>query len=157
MVKKNARNKVIVKSVLKGILASIILLAFFFLIFTWVSGITFALNQLMLLWPFVFALSFGFGLQFGLYSFLKDALKIKNIVAKTTVTGSGVISTGSMAACCAHFIPSLIPILGLSIAPGLSGVLIESMRYQKLFFSIGIIANIIGIITMVRMIKTRPK
>ena len=60
---------------------------------------------------------------------------------------SGDVSAGSMAACCAHHITDVLPLLGLS---GLAAFLAS---YQVLFILIGVLSNVVGITIMLETIQ----
>src|SRR3989344_430393 len=66
----NMNNK-ITKPMLYGILASSILLGVYFTILTLVSGWSFAQEQFASYWYFVVSLAIGFGIQIGLYQYIK--------------------------------------------------------------------------------------
>ena len=134
---KNMKNKN--NSVLYGLTAGLALLLFYLIIVSLFQGIGFAFLNLRSLWYLILPLAIGFGVQVGLYFSIKHTALING-----TAAGTAAISSGSMIACCSHFILSLIPIPGFSSAAGFL------TRYQKLFLIFGIISNIIGIIIMLR-------
>ena len=68
------RFGVISKSALMGVIGAFSLLGIYFLILTVVSGWTFALSQFFEFWHFVVSLAIGFGIQIGLYYYLKKAI-----------------------------------------------------------------------------------
>src|SRR3972149_4196192 len=74
------------------------------------------------LWYGVLALSAGFGVQVGLFSFIRRAIRERRAAATGSVAVSGGISTGSMAACCVHHLGAVLPLLGLS---GRAGFLVR--------------------------------
>ena len=122
------------KSVFYGLLAGTALLFFYIGILTLFENFNFAVANFRSLWYWIIPLSIGFGTQIGLYASIMHTAKIN-----AEVSASGGVSGGSMIACCAHFILNAIPILGLS---GLATFL---MAYQKVFFSVGIVSNVVGI------------
>ena len=126
-------------SVLYGLLAGIGLLLFYLGVLSIFQGIEFAFLNLRSLWYFIFPLAIGFGIQIGLYTSIKHNAMINGVAG-----GTGGIAGGSMIACCSHFLLNLIPIVGIS---GIATIL---MNYQKWFLGVGIIANIFGIIFMLR-------
>ena len=132
MVKRN-------NSVLYGLLAGLGLLLFYLGVLSIFQGIDFAFSNLRSLWYFIFPLAIGFGIQIGLYVSIKHNAMINGVAS-----GTGGIAGGSMIACCSHFLLNLIPIVGIS---GIATIL---MNYQKWFLGVGIIANIFGIIFMLR-------
>ncbi len=122
------------KSWIYGILSGLGILAFFIVILTIFQSWGLAIYEFKRLWPWLITLAIGFGTQIGLYaSIIHDATINRGI--KTT----GGISGGSMLICCSHYLLNLLPIIGVS---ALSTFLME---YQKWFFSVGIVASIVGI------------
>ena len=93
----------------------------------------------------IIALSLGLGIQGFLYSHLRIKLRRETLRgAKSSMAASGGVSTASMVACCAHFLPTLgLPLLSAAAA-GLE-------RYQTLFFLFGVFSNLFGIGFMLRM------
>ncbi|MBI4188874.1 MAG: hypothetical protein HY529_06675, partial [Chloroflexi bacterium] len=85
--------------------------------------------------------------QAGLFFFIRDSLRERQAVATGSVAASGGISAGSMAACCAHHLSDVLPILGLS------GAAIFLARYQLFFIILGVLSNIIGISIMLETIQ----
>ncbi len=114
-----------------GALASLSLTVIYFLIVSLAQGFEHALQSFLSLWYLMLPLVLGFGFQIYLFFYLRAA-------ASATVASGGV-STGSMAACCAHHIADVLPIAGLS------GSLIFFSNYQPLFLLLGILSNAIGI------------
>ena len=117
-----------------GFLAGTALLFFYIGVLTLFENFNFAISSFRNLWYWIILLAAGFGAQIGLYSSIIHTAKLN-----AEVSASGGISGGSMVACCSHFILNATPILGLS---GLATFL---MAYQKWFFGVGIISNVIGI------------
>src|SRR3989344_5043306 len=79
--------------------------------------------------------------------------RIYNLIIHTArinaeIAVSGTVSGGSMVACCIHFALNVAPILGFS---GLAAFL---MVYQKWFFGLGILSNVIGITVLVKHRRT---
>src|SRR3989344_3562117 len=94
--------------------------AFYFLLLFAITGdINHPLSQFTLLQPWMSLLIIGFGIQFGLFWLLRKghhfSLYKTHDAQLTTGTGTAV-SGMAMAACCAHHLVDLLPILGLSAA-----------------------------------------
>ena len=106
-----------------------------------------AWQQTVELWYWVLALAGGFGLQAGLFSFIRQGIRERRAAATGSVAASGGVSAGSMAACCAHHLSDVLPLLGLS------GVAIFLVRYQLFFIIIGVVSNIVGITIMLETIQ----
>lgn len=137
------------KSIIVGFLGSLGLFLIYFLILTLANSFSHALEQFYLLWPWMSVLIIGFGAQVGLYSHIRRELrqrKEKNQTNKELAASAG-LSTGSMVACCAHHLVDVLPIIGLSAA------FLFLVKYQILFIILGILANIIGIIFMLDIVK----
>ncbi len=108
---------------------------------------THALEQTASLWYWVVALAGGFGIQAGLFSFIRQGIRERKAAVTGSVAASGGVSAGSMAACCAHHLADVLPLLGLS------GVAIFLVRYQLFFIVAGVLSNIIGITIMLETIQ----
>lgn len=127
--------------IVKAVLAVISLLLFYFVIVSTISGFTFALSQFRDYWYFLLSLTFGFGIQIGLYSYLKQLIKNSGTsMSGKTVAVTGTTSTLAMISCCAHYLANIVPILGIS------GILSIITQYQVRIFWIGLLFNIWGIV-----------
>ena len=135
----------ITKSVLYGILASVILLGVYFAVLTLVSGWSFAQSQFATYWYFVVSLAVGFGVQIALYQYIKSLVHSGKGMGKV-VGVSGTTSTAAMISCCAHYLVNLVPILGAT------GLVSFVAQYQIKLFLVGILLNIIGVAYMANKI-----
>jgi P-type Cu+ transporter len=81
-------NNSILKSVRNGLAAVFILLGIYVFIVSLVSGWDFMLLQLFKYWYYVGALALGFGIQVGLYTYLKNAIKQKASPHVLAVSGT---------------------------------------------------------------------
>lgn len=68
------------KIFLNAITTTLSLLLLYFAIVTLISGFKFALSQFESFWYFLVSLAVGFGIQIGLYSYLKQLVKNSKIV-----------------------------------------------------------------------------
>lgn len=127
-------------SALKGLLGTFSLLVFYFAIITLISGWEFAQDQFAQFWYFVISLAIGFGIQVGLYSYLKSVVH-QNVSAKV-VTTSGATSAAAMISCCSHYLANILPILGIT------GFITIVTQYQIQLFWVGLIFNFGGILYM---------
>lgn len=125
------------KSVFKGGLASLTLLSVYFLILTLVSGWKFAWEQFSQFWYYIISLALGFGVQLGLYSYLKGI--VKQQATGQVLATTGATSTTAMISCCAHYLTNILPILGMT------GIITFIGQYQVQFFWIGLFFNLLGI------------
>src|SRR3989338_4753232 len=89
-----------------GFLATLALLIFYVLIVSLVSGFEFMLGQLKDYWYFIFSLALGFGIQVGLYSYLKYSI-VEKKMGKGILAVSGTTSTFAMVSCRAHYLVNL--------------------------------------------------
>lgn len=122
-----------------GTAALTILLAVYVSVVSLVSGWNFMLTQLQTYWYFVISLAIGFGIQVGLYSYLKSAVSRTNMSGRVLAV-SGTTSTAAMISCCAHYLVNILPILGTV------GIVTVISQYQVQFFWVGLLFNLIGII-----------
>jgi len=106
-----------------------------------------ATGQFGEMWYYVLILSAGFGIQAGLFSFIKSGVHSGMKGAAAEVAASGSVSTASMAACCAHHIVEVAPLLGISAAA------MFLTKYQTPFIVVGIFSNVIGITIMLGIIQ----
>ena len=134
-------QKILQGSILKGLLGASLLLVFYFVIVTLISGWQFTQGQFSRFWYFILALAFGFGIQVGLYSYLKNSIRSQNPSA-TVLAASGTISTAAMISCCTHYLANILPILGIT------GFITIITQYQIQLFWVGLAANLGGILYM---------
>lgn len=131
-----------------GAAAGLILLVFYFTFLSLLNSFSHALSEFSRLWYWVLLLAVGFGLQVGLYTFVREAIRQKQTKGATgAVVASGTLSTGSMIACCLHHLTDVLPILGLAAAT------VFLLKYQTLFILIGVLSNLIGIAIMMEIIQ----
>ncbi|MCR4263462.1 MAG: hypothetical protein NUV98_01955 [Candidatus Roizmanbacteria bacterium] len=135
----------------KGLIAAVFLLAIYFTVISLVSGWNFAQDQFQRFWYFVITLAIGFGIQVGLYSYIKGAMQNKNVVQGNVLALSGTASTAAMISCCAHYIVTMLPILGAV------GIITVISQYQIQFFWVGLVFNGAGIMYMINRVMTLKK
>lgn len=140
---KESKFRMIVKPILKGLTASLVLLLVYFLVLTFISGWSFALNQFVRYWYFIISLSIGFGIQVGFYAYLRGVIKNQS---KKVLIASGATSTAAMISCCSHYLVNLLPIIGIT------GFVTIVSQYQVQFFYVGLLFNILGILYMLNKI-----
>ena len=138
---QSLNQKILQGSILKGFLGSSALLIFYFVIVTSISGWNFAQDQFAKFWYFILAFALGFGIQVGLYTFLKNSISRKNPSAKV-LAASGTTSGVFMVSCCAHYLANILPILGIT------GFITIITQYQVRLFWVGLAANLAGILYM---------
>lgn len=127
------------KFIIVGVISGLVMVFVYFVILSIANSFSHALDQFFEIWYWILALSVGFGIQVGLYSFVKTSFR--------TVAISGGISTGSMVACCLHHLVDVLPLMGLTVA------VVFLIKYQTLFFVIGILSSIVSIIIMLEIVQ----
>ena len=135
------------RHILIGVGAAVLLIIIYLGIITLAQDWTHALQQTAELWYWVLALAGGFGIQAGLFSFIRQSIRERRAATTGSVAVSGGVSSGSMAACCAHHLSDVLPLIGLS------GVAIFLVRYQLFFIIVGVVSNIVGITIMLETIQ----
>ena len=134
-----------------GIIAALGMVGFYLGLLTLTSDWYNAKMQFSEYRGWILALSFGLGVQATLFSFMIKRLQRSHMKgAKATLFASGGMSTASMAACCAHYLISLLPILSLPFFSAAAAGLVEHQR--ELFF-LGVLSNLFGIVVMIRVMQ----
>lgn len=119
----------------------LVLLGIYISILTAVSGGAFALNQFSAFWHFIVGLALGFGIQVGLFSYLRTAIR-SHCAPSRVLAVSGTTSTAAMISCCAHYLTNILPVIGTA------GFIAVVSQYQTEFFWIGLASNAAGIVYM---------
>jgi len=120
--------------------AFVLLLSVYFGVVGLVSGMDFALDEFAKFWPFLLALALGFGIQVGLYVYLKDLVAHHHGASGKVVAVSGTTSTAAMVSCCAHYLANVAPVLGVA------GFFTVVAEYQVELFWVGLAFNAAGIV-----------
>ena len=131
-------------AVAAAMLASAALLALYFGVLTVVSNWDFAREQFAEYGLFIIALSIGFGLQVGLFAYLR--LAARAAASGKVLAASGTTSGAAMLSCCTHYLVNLVPALG---ATGLMTLVSE---YQVQLLWVGVASNVVGIAFMLRRV-----
>lgn len=134
------------KSWIYGILGGLILFGFYLILSTLLSSFSHALSQFSYRWYLMLPLVIGFGIQIGLFVYVKNYCKQTGIETASVGAGGG-ISGIAMVACCSHNLVGLFALIGIA------GVALFLTKYQTTFLLIGIAANIFGIIYMLNHLK----
>jgi len=94
------------------------------------------------------AIAGGFGVQVGLYVYLRRLRRRHHALrSPTALTAAGTgTSSVAMVACCAHHVTDALPMLGLSAAATFLS------QYRIPFMLLGIVTNLVGIAIMLRLI-----
>lgn len=133
----------IVRSAAYGLLASAGLLTFYLITITLAEDWSHARWQLAADRVFIVPIIAGFGLQVGLFVYLR-ALHARAHGAG--MTASAGASTSAMLACCAHHLPELLPILGIS------GAAMFLNEYKAELLWIALAMNMAGVGYVLRLV-----
>jgi len=128
-----------------GLAGSLLLTGLYFGIVSWAESFEHALDYFWQDRWIVFPIILGFGVQTALYVVLKLRLFLPGESGNPSgiLTGtSGATSTIAMAACCAHHVTDVLPVLGLTAA---SAFLAE---YRTAFMLVGLGTTLAEIVVM---------
>jgi YHS domain-containing protein len=140
----------IIGPILYGSGGLVLLLVVYFGVVSLISGKDFALEQFATFWYFIVLLALGFGIQVGLYIYLKGLVGRHRASGKM-VAVSGTTSTAAMVSCCAHYLTNILPILGVT------GFLTVVADYQVELFWIGLAFNAAGILYVASKVSQAAK
>lgn len=129
-----------------GLAGGFALLLVYFLILSVLNSFGHAISQFISMWYWILALAIGFGIQIGLYTYVKQAA-FANTSASAEIAATGGISATSMIGCCLHHVTDVIPLIGLSAAT------LFVTQYQAQFMILGVASNIVGITMMLNIIQ----
>jgi len=118
-----------------------VLLGIYLLVLTAVSGWGYALSQFSFFWYFIVGLALGFGIQVGLFSYLRSAVR-SHCASGSVLAVSGTTSTAAMLSCCAHYLVNILPVIGAA------GLIASVAQYQIELFWFGLTCNLAGILYM---------
>jgi hypothetical protein len=143
------KNRVVIRSYLWGVSGSALLLAIYFVTLTLSNSLVHAIEEFRALGVWIVLLTAGFGIQTGLFAYVRTSLKARASSAQATASmaATGGMSATSMVACCMHHVTDILPILGVSAAT------LFLVKYQSFFLAIGVASNFIGITVMLRLIQ----
>lgn len=122
-----------------GVLATAGLLGFYFLILSLVSDWAFTVDQFVTYWYYIISLAIGFGIQIGLFTYLRSSIQ-NHCSSGKVVAVSGTTSTVAMISCCAHYLVNILPIIGAT------GLITLVGQYQVELFWVGLASNAAGIL-----------
>jgi len=126
----------------RGLIAALVagaaLVALDALVLTLANSLAHAVGELVRLWAWLGVLVVGFSAQVGLFSYARGAAKDHGLPA-SGVLGSGVTSTASMLACCAHHLTDALPLVGLT------GAALFLANYQRVFLVLGVGSNLVAL------------
>ncbi len=134
-------RKLKIKIIRNSIIAVLIVIAVNLLVLAVLNFPSMAIFQLKKYIWLLIPLILGFGVQIGLFTYLRHL----NIVCGITMAGSGGISGISMILCCSHYLVNFLPFISLSFASFLT-------KYTFYILLFGVAANIFGILFMLSKI-----
>jgi hypothetical protein len=150
-----SKRRRILLPIAAGLTGSIFLTGLYLGIVSWAESPEHAIDFLWQDRWIVFPIILGFGLQVALYVILKKRLfiPVSSVGPSGMMTGaSGATSTIAMAACCAHHVTDVLPLIGLTAAATFLA------EYRTAFMLIGLGATLIGIVVMlVILVRERRK
>lgn len=137
---------------LHGVVASLTLFVVYVSVLTLVSGRPYMLDKLGEDAPFLVFLVPSFGAQVGLWVHLRRKVRRQRAANATTGACGGVSGT-AMVACCAHYLPTILPLIGVS------ALATTLMAVRTPLLIIAIAANFAGIGWIwraIRRLRTTP-
>ena len=138
-----------------GLAGALALVALYFGIVSWAESPKHAVEQLWQDRWIISPILLGFGLQAALYVILKIRLFLPGSVidpSRSWMGAGGATSSLAMAACCAHHVTDVLPVLGLTAATAFLA------QYRIPFMLVGLGMNLVGIVVMLAiLLKERHK
>lgn len=130
-----------------GVGAAAALMGFYALVLGLANSFAHAVDDFVRLWPWMTALTAGFAVQVGLFTYARKAARDRGTAAARGMAASGGTSAASMVACCAHHLTDVLPLIGLT------GAAFFLASYQSLFLFLGVLANLVGVVFMLGEIR----
>ena len=134
-----------------GFGGALALFALYLAIVTWAQGWQHAVELFRQDAWLVIPIMAGFGVQVGLYTYLRGVLRRGSRQSKMMMGAGGGTSTAAMVACCAHHAADVLPLLGLSAAASFLAA------YKIPFMLFGLAMNLIGIVVIVCAIRQEQR
>jgi copper chaperone CopZ len=125
------------KPLILGFGAAIALLALYLGVITALQGFGHALDQLIQDRWFISVISAGFGIQVGLFAYLRQLAKRGRVSGMAASTGTSAVG---MLACCAHHLSDVLPIVGVS------GAMLFVNHFKVPLLWLGVASNLAGIV-----------
>ncbi|MBS3163521.1 hypothetical protein J4427_02420 [Candidatus Woesearchaeota archaeon] len=124
------------------VIAFLIVIGINFLVLYSLNFPAMAVSQIKKYFLLLVLLITGFGVQIGLFTYLKH----KSVVCSATSMASGGISSISMILCCSHYALNIFPFMSASLASSLA-------KYTLQILLFGLLANAVGIYFMVKKMR----
>ena len=135
-------DKLKLRIIRNSIIAVLIVVIINFLVLAILNFPAMAIFQIKKYIWLLIPLVLGFGVQIGLYTYLRHL----NAICSITSMAGGGVSSISMILCCSHYLVNFLPFISLSFATFLT-------RYTFYILLFGVVANIFGIIFMLNKIR----
>ena len=138
--------------IIAGLLGALLLAGLYLGIVTLAQGWDHAIELFLQDKALVMPIIAGFGIQVGLYTFIRVGLRAGARGMGTMTGAGGGTSTVAMVACCAHHVADVLPVLGLAAAATFLAA------YRVTFMLVGLGTTLLGIgIMLVILVKERRK
>ena len=145
---KAYKDTIVRRSYLWGVSGFLLLMTIYFGTLTLSNSLLHAIEEFKVLGIWITLLSLGFGIQTGLFVYVRGALKARSTAkANATMAATGGMLATAMVACCTHYMATILPILGVW------AVSLFLIKYQSVFLAIGVASNLAGITYMLRLIQ----
>lgn len=141
-------NAAIRRSIGLGVAGMAAMIALYLSLITPAQGWTHALQQLAADRWFVGLLALAFGVQIGLFTYVRS---LHRHVAASGMAASGGMSTTAMLACCAHHLADVLPVVGFSSVAFMLGA------YKTPLLWVSLLLNLGGIAYFVRHIRQQQR
>lgn len=137
-----------------GIGGGVALVGLYLVILSIAQSPSHALEQLSQDRFWVALVALGFGIQIGLYTYLRLIISAMMLTGATAMAGAGTTtSTVGMIACCAHHLADIAPLLGLAGVSAFSPVVTFLAEWKIPFILFGLAVNMIAIGMSIRLIR----
>jgi len=135
----------ILTSVLAGTTGTLALLSLYFSVLIALSGWDLTLSQFTTFWYFIVSLALGFGIQVGLFSYLRSAIR-SHCASGRVLAVSGTTSTAAMISCCSHYLANILPLIAVT------GFITLVSQYQVELLWFGLASNALGVAYMAKKV-----
>ncbi len=136
-------------AVLAGATASLALVAVYLGVVSLANSPAHASELVLGDWYFVAAIALGFGIQSGLFVYLRLlAHRARGLRASGALAAAGTgSSTAAMVACCAHHVADVLPLLGVS------GAAVFVNDYRVPVMVAGLAVNLAGVVVLLGALR----
>jgi len=138
------------RSAFVAVLATAGLALFYAAVVGGIGGLDHLADQARDDWVWLVLILSGFGTQIGLYSELRRRRRVVPGVQAAAGAGGSASALG-MAACCAHHVADLAPVIGVS------GAAVFLTDYRLPIMLAGIAVNAVGVVVAARQLRHTPK